>query len=236
MFYVYRITCSHPDSVEKYYYGFRQSTEPYNDIYWSSSKYVKLAIKQYGIQYFRKKIIRVYSDRISAITHEMKLHEKFSVDVHPKFFNKSKQTIWGYNCMGTAVKGLSYEEIYGPEKALKLKALRSRSAKRKNNKGKNNPMFGKTHSKEMKEALSESRKGEKHPHFGSYWITNGKTNKKVYNLNSIPESWYKGRSGIIPTSPKGYIWITDGIKNTRIKKDSIIPSGWSKGRTISKRP
>ena len=78
MYYVYRITCNHPDSKEKYYYGFRQNETPHTDNYWSSSQYLKLAIKKYGKNWFSKKIIKIFFDRNSAIDLECKLHEKFA--------------------------------------------------------------------------------------------------------------------------------------------------------------
>ena len=61
-YYVYRITCSHPNSIEKYYYGYRSSKLlPKDDNYWSSSKYVIDAIKKYGSSFFTKKIVKIFS-------------------------------------------------------------------------------------------------------------------------------------------------------------------------------
>jgi len=54
------------------------------------------------------------------------------------------------------VIGKSYEQIHGKEKAKKMKERLSYL-----NKGKNNNMFGRTHSKEARKKISESRKGKK---------------------------------------------------------------------------
>ena len=186
-YYVYRITCSHPNSIEKYYYGYRSSKFlPKDDNYWSSSKYVIDAIKKYGSSFFTKKIVKIFSTKEEALNYEILLHEKFDVDKNEKFFNKSKQSIWGVNCTGSINKGKTYEEILGKDKALQLRKLRSEKAKCKNNSGKNNPMYGRKHTEEVKLKHSNRMKGNNHPTYGFTWITNGVDNKKVdlqtYNI------------------------------------------------------
>jgi len=194
-YYVYRITCHHPLSTEKYYYGSRGSTKPpEEDNYWSSSKYVKEAIASFGLEFFTKKIIKTFDTKEESLDLEIRLHEKLSVDTHEKFFNRCKQSKWGYNCTGTVVKGKTYEEILGVERATALRQLRSINAKGKDNRGTKNPMFGKKHSAEMKAKLSNDRIGSLHPTFGWKWITNGIESKKIDpNETSIPDGWKYGR-------------------------------------------
>lgn len=72
-------------------------------------------------------------------------------------------------------KGMTYEEIYGPETAALLRLSRSESNKQRKGRyseetieklrkprpaisGNKNPMFGKTHSKEAKHKISETSK------------------------------------------------------------------------------
>lgn len=70
--YVYRITCLHPETPPEYYYGMRTSNVvPDQDNHWSSSKTVKEAIKKKGLQYFRKKLIAVYSTKTQALAYEV---------------------------------------------------------------------------------------------------------------------------------------------------------------------
>lgn len=194
-YYVYRIKCKHPESVEKYYYGYRSCTvDPKNDIYWSSSKYLKEAINKFGINYFQKKIVREFEDRNSALEFEMFLHEKFNVDKNPYFFNRAKSTKFGFNCDGSTIKGKTYEEIYGIEKAEKLKHQRSETFKKIDRNGSKNSFFGKTHKPELKEKWSLNRSGERAPKFGLRWITNGSTNKEIDPKNYVFEpGWYFGR-------------------------------------------
>jgi hypothetical protein len=92
-YYVYRLTCTHPEAQEKYYYGYRSSTSlPSDDTtYWSSSRYVQAAIAHYGFQWFRKKILAIYSSAEEALLHEIALHHRFNVKDHPLFFNRANQ-------------------------------------------------------------------------------------------------------------------------------------------------
>ena len=47
------------------------------------------------------------------------------------------------------------------------------------------------------EIAKENRKiGTKNSQFGTMWITDGTTNRKVKNLDSIPDGWYKGRVNV----------------------------------------
>ena len=240
-YYVYRITCTHPHSIEKYYYGVRGTNKtPDQDFYWSSSKYVKDAIGTYGIVFFKKKILKTFADRQSAIAHEIFLHEKFNVDKHPLFFNRGKQTAWGFNCTGAVLKGKTYEEILGEEKAKQLKKQRSECQKKiANNKGTNNPMYGKKHTPESKKKHSLKVSGDKHPQYGYFWVTNGVENRKINPLTDIiPVGWWKGRKTIWAevrgnNHPQhGFVWITDGSSNRKINPlTDTIPMGWQRGRT-----
>jgi len=232
-YYVYRIICTHPSSIEKYYYGFRScKCLPEKDQYWSSSKYVLNAIKIYGSTYFKKKIIKIFNDRQLALKLEIHLHEKFNVDKNIMFFNKSKQSIWGYNCTGSVNKGKTYEDIMGYEKAVKLKKIRSDNAKGKNNSGKNNPMYGKKHSELVKQKHSIRMSGDCHPTYGFKWITNGIKNKKIDIINSsLEEGWRIGRThNNKPPSPKGKRWFNNGIISILIYSPNSIPEGFVKGR------
>lgn len=199
LYYVYRITCTHPDSNEKYYYGYRKSktSNPHDDNYWGSSKYLKEAIDRYGYEYFNKKILFTFDDHYEALGMESKLHHRLDVDKNKLFFNRSKQTGLTYGCTGEVNRGKTYEEIYGEEVAHKLKKERSEAMKRHRKEnpvtGENNPNFGNNWSEEQKKNLSKQRQGKNHPAYGWFWITNGVDSKKVPPNTEIPEGWCKGR-------------------------------------------
>lgn len=56
---------------------------------------------------------------------------------------------------------------------------------------------GKKHSNETKRKIGEknaqTQKGIKNSQFGTCWITNGISNKKIKKDDDIPQNWYKGR-------------------------------------------
>ena len=56
---------------------------------------------------------------------------------------------------------------------------------------------GKKHSEETKQKMRESSKGQstgsRNSQFGSIWITNGYTNRKMKKTDPIPKGWQKGR-------------------------------------------
>lgn len=56
---------------------------------------------------------------------------------------------------------------------------------------------GKKHSIETKNKIgiknSKNQKGEKNSQFGTSWVTNGVENKKIKNVDQIPDGWVKGR-------------------------------------------
>lgn len=140
-FYVYRITCTHPDSVERYYYGSRScQCLPHEDtLYWSRSLVVAEVRKQLGHQWFTKKIVSVHYTREHALAKEIRLHRYFNVRNHPLFFNRANQTSVGFT-----------PGFLSSESRLKI----SRALM------KNQHMHGKSHSLETRKKISEAMKGK----------------------------------------------------------------------------
>lgn len=133
--YVYRIT----NIIEKkYYYGCRSSkVEPKFDLgfkYFSSStnkEFIKEQKENRSI--FKYKIVKIFETRKEAEIFETYLHEKFQVQIHDSFYNKAKNTLMGFSVEGRKqteehkinnkkhIKGKTYEERYGEERAKELK-------------------------------------------------------------------------------------------------------------------
>ena len=133
--YVYRITNI---IVKKHYYGCRSSyIEPKLDLgtkYFSSSTdkaFIREQKEHKDI--FKYKIVKIFSSRKEAEYYETKLHEKFQVQIHESFYNKAKNTLMGFSVEGRKqseehkinnkrhIKGKSYEERYGKERAEVMK-------------------------------------------------------------------------------------------------------------------
>ncbi len=93
--------------------------------------------------------------------------------------------------------------------------------------------------KRFQEAMKRNTTGSRNSQFGSMWITNGISSKKIKKDQEIPDGWRSGR--IYLTYKKvnktgtdhphyGTKWITDGISNKKIKKGQDVPDGWRSGK------
>jgi hypothetical protein len=99
--YVYKITNLKPQDQRKFYIGVRSSNcLPKDDHYWSSSKYLKEAIKDNGYNNFKKEILSIWESRKLALTEEIRLHELYDVSKNPQYYNRSKQTSSGWDTTG----------------------------------------------------------------------------------------------------------------------------------------
>lgn len=92
------------------------------------------------------------------------------------------------------MKGKTYDEIYGVEKATELRKKRSEHMsiirRQQTKDGKPNPMQGKTHGPEAIEKIKLSR----YKSIGKWcWITNGEINKKHRVGEELPHGFWKGR-------------------------------------------
>lgn len=123
-------------------------------------------------QNYKYKVIKILSTRVEAVDHEIFLHKKFDVKLHPKFYNKANQKSKKFDTTGkVSYKDMRYntcgsttvEEFYNNEFYVGVSSGIS-----KDNSGENNPMFGKTHTEETKLKIGlksigrQTFKGKKH--------------------------------------------------------------------------
>jgi len=91
-------------------------------------------------------------------------------------------------------KNKTYEEIYGVEKAVELKLLRSEkmkiTRKAQIDAGIPNPIQGKKRPQYIVDAIIKARKESKGKW---YWITNGSVNKKIRKTDEVPNGFRPGR-------------------------------------------
>ena len=125
--YVYRIT----NIITKmHYYGMRSCIcSPLEDLglkYFSSSKDKKFIQDQKTNKCnYKYKIISVYGTKEKALEKEIRLHNKFNVDINPKFFNKAKQTSTKFCC---SVSGSAHPN-YGKPVSVEAKQKMSTAKK-----------------------------------------------------------------------------------------------------------
>ena len=167
--YTYKITITHIIATEprKFYYGSRScKCLPEDDIsYKSSCKDLLTFVKENKDILYSKEILAYFTDRESAILHEISLHSEYDVAKNPEFFNKAKQTSTGFCTAGRIApnKGIPHSELtkvkmhkshIGIPKSEEFKQKLS-----KNKKGKPNGRLGKKHSDETKLKMSKNKKG-----------------------------------------------------------------------------
>lgn len=75
-------------------------------------------IRQYGRNFFKKKILGVFETRQLALGKEVFLHSYFNVKDHPLFFNQANQTAAGFDCRYWS--GIPKTEV---EKQVRSRAL-----------------------------------------------------------------------------------------------------------------
>ena len=132
----------------KKYYGSRYAegchpSDLWNK-YFSSCKKVHMLIEEYGIDSFDVEVRKTFEDKNSARLWEQRVLWRLKVKRRLDWLNSS----YG--------KGIEKNDTYG---MLGKKHSEETKAKmRKSQSGKNNPMYGKTHSKEIRHKISEAGK------------------------------------------------------------------------------
>ena len=153
--------------------------ERYIGYCWNSGKLYNVSKKGCGgdlISYhpknkeFRELQSKLVRERYSKLSEEEKrtLSEKMRGDNNPNYANywtdemkKKMSDYWKkyYSEHKCVLKGKTYEEIYGKEKAAELKRKMSERSKLKI--GNKNSFYGKHHSEETKELIRQKRLGKK---------------------------------------------------------------------------
>lgn len=186
----------------KYYIGMHRTNE-LEDGYIGSGKTLKKAIEKYGIENFTKEILHVFDNE-----QDMKDKEKELVIISEETYNLCEGGHGGFGYINrNNINNKNHEHI----RVLVAHKLRGRknikisnSLRKQYEDGtrikKIDPLsfLGKKHKEESKKRIGEKnsrhQQGMNNSQYGTIWITNGKENKKISSLDSVPEGWYKGRT------------------------------------------
>ena len=189
----------------RYYYGMH-STNDLNDGYLGSGKRLRYSIKKYGRENHAIEILEYCNSRDELSKKEkevVNLNEiakkdcmnlkvggdgGFNDESHKiKFIEASKKTRFTNENNPSPFK----------DKNMLREHVKRLQAKGKFLGGNGNGFSGKNHSEETKLKMSLNKKGksvgEKNSQFGTCWITNGISNKKIKNSDIVPNGWYYGR-------------------------------------------
>lgn len=202
----------------KYYVG-SHKTSNINDDYYGSGKLLKIAIKKYGIENFKKEILYIFSNKEEMFLKEKEIvNEEFVKDKNN--YNLKIGGDGGFDHLKEYIQSEKHKKQYLEymqkghiESQKKLKLLRTNIPewqKKLNEKIKigvkiyysqnKGPFTDRKHSIETKEKISKKQKinqsGEKNSQFGTIWVNNGlnimKIKKTEYE-NYEKNGWVKGR-------------------------------------------
>lgn len=225
--YVYKIT----NTVNnKFYVGVHYGYV--DDSYMGSGKLIKQAVEKYGKECFIKEILAEFDNALEAFNYETNLIQTEKLYENKDSYNLSPN----HNSPGNALGGVTYEMLYGEEKAAELRLQKSQRAK------------GRVVSEKTRKLLSAARKGNVPWNKGLTMDDprvqlNVEKSKETKQLNP-PIPWNKGitgdvykqhyKSGLTPPSMTGRMWINNGVEQRKIMKTDSIPEGWVNGRCDNK--
>lgn len=194
---VYKITNNLNGKV---YIGSHQTKDPC-DSYMGSGKYLKKAIAKHGVENFTKEILWICD------TPEL-MYELESWLVNEEFL--AEQNTYNLKCGGFGgwtdynnTQSAKTSRVLGGKRSGENSKFKDTTWQENNNPRKNKlkqQLFGKLAC--TPEAIAKRKKtyqknghskGSKNSQYGTMWITDGVTNKKINKDDSIPEGWRKGR-------------------------------------------
>lgn len=192
----------------KIYIGKHKTLNP-DDQYLGSGLALNRAINKYGKENFRKKVLFIFDSKEEMDAKEAELvslkfcREENNYNLAPGgtggfgYINDLGRQ--GYHLYPELAKAnrakadLTKHLWYKPRKTGSFKHSEESRVKMSLNRQEKCSK----HSDETKAKMSASKKvtsaGERNSQFGSMWITNGISNKKIKAVDPIPDGWYRGR-------------------------------------------
>lgn len=192
----------------KIYIG-KHQTFDVNDGYMGSGKLIRRAIRKYGIDNFSKELLFIYET-------EQEMNDKEAEIVTEEFIAENDT----YNLCSGGQGGFSYinrnglgvtenqksaarkyayrnlEVLNAPENIQSKRAIMAKVNQIRLDKN-IIPFRGKKHTAETIAKMKESSKGKstgnKNSQYGTMWITDGISNKKIIKTETIPMGWDRGR-------------------------------------------
>jgi hypothetical protein len=208
---IYKIT----NQVDGKIYIGSHKTKNLDDNYMGSGKYLKRAQEKHGIENFVKEILFVFDNPDDMYAKEAEIVTEDFITTN-NTYNMKVGGFGGWDFVNSTGKNLYYDENGNiangnPQnlhsaKVIKEMLIRQNrwddyrlnlSEKQKKYQQINgNAFLGKKHTESTKQKISERskqhQKGSNNSQYGTIWITNGTTNKKIKKDEEMPKGYYKG--------------------------------------------
>jgi group I intron endonuclease len=218
---IYKVT----NKVNGKIYVGSHKTKNLNDGYMGSGKYLNHAFQKYGLENFTKEILFIFNNPKDMYAKEAEIvNEEFLAESNTYNLKKggfggfdyiNENKLYGFSNSEVARKGRrtandKLKTIYGNDWKRHISNLGRQAllkildedpnylkdrAKARDVSGDKNPMYGRTHTAEAREIISNSNKGNKNPMFGKRWIHSLelKCSKTINKDKRIPVGWIEGR-------------------------------------------
>ena len=193
-------------------------TKNLNDNYLGSGKYLKYSIEKYGIDSFTKEILFVFDTAEQMYAKEAEIvNEDFILEQNTynlkvggfggfDYLNAwkdnpthSNEHMSRMSKLGQPARNAERIERFANDTYRQMWGdMSKRNQQQQYNKGRVPGMLGKIHSADTKRKISVAnslnQQGTKNSQFGTLWITDGVSNKKINKISDIPPGWYRGRT------------------------------------------
>jgi len=200
-YYLYQIT----NLVNAKIYVGVHKTKSLDDGYMGSGKIIQCAIKKHGIDNFKKDILETFDTSEAMYAREKEIvTDQFLL--REDTYNLRRGGTGGFDYINKQPWVHTTNRIIGDIK--KSKTLKGRRPSEntliavrlmhQDGRVKYDTFTGKQHTIETKQKMSIAKKGkgcnQHNSQFGTIWITDGISNKKIKKDVTIPEGWNRGRS------------------------------------------
>ena len=191
----------------KFYYGMH-STNKLQDGYLGSGKYLRYAIKKYGVENFKLEILEFFDSREALVEAEKSLVTQLQVE-DSNCMNLKPGGSGGFSIeacrKGGSKAGQVHKNKLQSDEGYRLwrSELSMNVNKRRKEAGTlysfptgHTLWVGREHRPETIEKMKQHKGksgGSKNSQFGTKWITDEKENKKIKATDQIPEGWRAGR-------------------------------------------
>lgn len=174
----------------EFYFGVH-STSNLDDGYLGSGRRIVRSVKKYGKESFKLEILEFLPSRELLLKREREIVTE-GVLTNPMCLNLQLGGSSGFDYI---VMHRKEDPVYD----VKWRELQSKKMKKLHREGKVVPFdwTGRKHREETKvkigKANSIKQKGEGNSQFGTCWITDGNSSKKIKKSDPIPRGWKYGR-------------------------------------------